>query len=217
MRSRLLLFACIAIVTSTTCHAEDYPLIHFCYVRITLVDTTVTGYFLAPYEGALSALFQKFKQEPRFFKDRIQVDIQAKWNRDDIEVFDFVYLHGFQSPYGPSKALYRSDEKQSIKLSEVRSLELIRTVPCHTFEPDLLESKILPSDTVWMKQPVVATIDDPHPDACHPHRYLAYDKRVDHKKLITAILQEKDPKKQRELREALRAYKIVSLTMSTCL
>jgi hypothetical protein len=67
-----------------------------------------------------------------------------------------------------------------------------------------------------MKQPVVATVDDPRPNACHPHRYLAYDKRVDHKKLIAAVLQEKDPKKQRALLEALRTYKIVSLTMSTC-
>lgn len=217
MWSRLVLFVLITVVTSVSSRAEDYPLIHFCYVRITLVDTTLTGYFLAPYEGPHTALFQRFKQEPRFFTDRIQADVLAKWNRTDIEVFDFVYTHSFQSPYGPAKALYRSPEKQDIKLSDIRSLELIRTVDCRTFEPDLVESKILASDTTWMNQPVVATIDDPHPDACHPHRYLAYDKRVDYKKLIQAVLQEKDSRKQRELLEALRQYKIVSLTMSTCL
>ena len=193
MWSRLLLLVLVSVVTSTTCRAEDYPLIHFCYARITLADTTLTGYFLAPYEGPHLALFQKFRQEPRFFKDRIQADVVAKWSRDDIEVFDFVYTHDFQSPYGPAKALYRSPEKQDIKLSDIRSLELIRTVDCHTFEPDLVESKILSTDTTWLKQPVVATIDDPHPDACHPHRYLAYDKRMDYKKLIHAVIQEKDP------------------------
>lgn len=217
MLSRLLLFMLVTVVTSTTCRAEDYPLIHFCYARITLSDTTLTGYFLAPYEGPHSALFQKFKQEPRFFKDRIQRDIPGKWNRDDLEVFDFVYTLGFLSPYGPAKALYRSPEKQDIKLSDIRSLELIQTVDCHAFEPDLIESKILSADTTWMKQPVVATIDDPHPDACHPHRYLAYDTRIDYKKFIQAVIQEKDPKRQRELLEKLRLYKIVSLTMSTCL
>lgn len=217
MWSRLSLFILVTVVTSTTCRAEDYPLIHFCYARITLTDTAFTGYFLAPYEGPHSALFQKFKQEPRFFKDRIQTDIPGKWNRDDLEVFDFVYTLDFQSPYGPAKALYRSREKQDIKLSDIRSLELIRTVDCRTFEPDLVESKILSTDTTWMKQPVVATIDSPHPDDCHPHRYLAYDKRMDYKKIIQSVIREKDSKKQRELLDTLRQYKIVSITMSTCL
>jgi hypothetical protein len=217
MCSRCLLFALVTIITSTVCRAEEYPLIHFCYARITLADTTLTGYFLAPYEGPHIALFQRFKREAGFFKDRIMVDIPAKWNRDDIEIFEFVYTHDFKSPYGLARALYRSAAKQDIKLGDILSLELIRTVDCHTFEPDLVESKILPADTAWMKQPVVATIDDPHPDSCHPHRYLAYDKRVDYKKLIQAVRQEKDSKKQRELVEALREYKIMSLTMSTCL
>jgi hypothetical protein len=201
----------VVFLTTTIQVFADYGTRYFLKCKITTSDTSITGYLYGPYEYLDDTTLLKFKKNNKYFQKIIVRDLNNMNGKPAIGIADFVYIH----EYSGGKALFVSEKSVSVKVKDIRSLELYDIIAFH-FEPSHVISTLQSRDTLWAKKQPRQIIHDKEIDDCCPNKFLIYDDTKNYKQIVANVISEKDPEIRRKLLKELRQHKIIALKICWC-
>ena len=195
------------LVLNAGCAFADWPLIHFLKCRIITADTTVVGYFTAPFEGMPDSVLTKLKNDRRYFESKVLNRLTT------IELNSFTYVHYYINEKDSSRnhAIYKSADRLIIDVKSIRKIDLLE-VKNFQFVPNVVVTDVVMSDTLWMAKPVLKMYQDN--DQCYPYRFLVYDDTIDYESIIAKVMIESD--KRESIVKGLGRHKILGLRLNCC-
>jgi hypothetical protein len=197
----------LTIVLNASYAFADWPLIHFLKCRITTADTTVVGYFTAPFEGMPDSVLAKLKMDRKYFESRVLKRLTT------IELNSFTYIHYYINEKNNSRehAIYKSKDRLILDVKSINKIELLEVINFQ-FVPNVIVTKVAMPDTLWMRKPVLKIYQDK--DQCYPYRFLVYDDTIDYEDIVAKVMIESD--KRESVVTGLSSYKILGLRLNNC-
>ena len=197
----------LTIVLNSGYAFADWPLIHFLKCKIATKDTTVVGYFTAPFEGMPDSVLTKLKNDKGYFESRVLKRLTT------IELNSFTYIQYYVNEKDNSRehAIYKSKDRLILDVKSINKIELLEIINFQ-FVPNVIVSKVAMRDTLWMRKPVLKIYQDK--DQCYPYRFLVYDDTIDYEGIIANAMIESD--KRESVVEGLSRYKILGLRLNNC-
>jgi hypothetical protein len=93
----------------------------------------------------------------------------------------------------------------------ITEIELIEVVNFQ-FVPNRIITRIEEQDIKWLSKRVLKTYQDDDP--CYPYKFLVYDDKVDHDKVIKGVMTR--PEEKEDIMRTFRKYKILALRLNLC-
>ncbi|MEQ9167222.1 MAG: hypothetical protein RLO12_13275 [Fulvivirga sp.] len=198
----------------------DYGKAYYFKCEIITSDTTLVGYYIAPFELISDSMMVRLKQSNEYLTRTMLDEWNKSNNRSDIDVFDFVHLYEFPDPNQDLKrvsaARFVSTRKTVISKRSIKELKYQNVVIYESWGYGV-SSSIERSDTVWMnKNPTFYEIDKR--DGCCPQAFFIHDGSSEYEELINKIISTEhfEEGEFKTLYNQLRSHKVIAVTLCFC-